>query len=215
MNVRGADAIVLLGKRLESWVFSSFSIQPCLHHPQINHMTYYKQLQLFSSLSLSLSLSFSLSTENPNPVTATGCESERAVMNIQMWGGIRAVSVWITADHTQSQPRSSVWEPDHGSYTPSDSFVPLAVTLSIKTATSVCWCRSLQSDGIVMIYLCSGRWADWLTMGKLILWELGCNCMRSSRDWQHLSLTCCQLSLFLWSHNMLDYYFTIFTTSFY
>ncbi len=141
MNVRGADAIVLLGKRLESWVFSSFSIQPCLHHPQINHMTFYKQLQLFSSLSFSLS--FSLSTENPNPVTATGCESERAVMNIQMRGGIRAVSVWITVDQTQSQPRSSVWEWDHGSYTPSDAFVPFAVTLSIKTATSV---QSVDAD---------------------------------------------------------------------
>jgi len=160
MNVRGADAIILLGKRLESWVFSSFSIQPCLHHPASS----------CNCPRLSFSLSFSLSTKYPSPVTATRCESERAVMNIQMRWGIRAVSVWITADHTQSQPRSSVWERDHGSYTPSDAFVPFAVTLSIKIPTSVCWCRSLQSDrdGIVMIYSCSDHWADWLTMGKLI-----------------------------------------------
>lgn len=52
MNVRGVDAIILLGKRLESWVLSLFSMQPCLHHLQINHMTFYKQLQLFLSLSL-------------------------------------------------------------------------------------------------------------------------------------------------------------------
>lgn len=146
------------GRKQSSWVFSSSSTQPGMHH---HHMTFYMQLQLFL---------FSFSTDYTNPIPATGRESEQAVMNIQMQGGIRAVSVWIKADHIHSQPRNSVWERDQTSYTPSDSFAPFAVTLSIKTATSVCWCRSLpsDSDGTVMIYLCSDRWADWLTLGKLI-----------------------------------------------
>lgn len=80
MNVRGEEAIVLSGRRPESGVFSSFSIQPGLHH----HMTFYMQLQHFL---------FSFSAEYPNPIPATGRESEQAVMNIQMRGGIRAVSV--------------------------------------------------------------------------------------------------------------------------
>lgn len=80
MNVRGEEAIVLLGRRPETGVFSSFSIQPGLHP----HMTFCMHLQLFL---------FSFSTEYTNPIPATGRDPEQAVMNIQMQGGIRAVSV--------------------------------------------------------------------------------------------------------------------------